>query len=584
MAVQGTIDDLGTPLAEVTFVVVDLETTGGSPRNAAITEIGAVKVRGGATLGEFQTLVNPGTSIPPFIAVLTGITDALVAQAPPIPSVLPAFLEFATGAVLVAHNAPFDISFLRAACGQTQTAWPDPVVVDTARLARVVLPRGEVANHKLGTLAAHVGSGTVPEHRALGDARATVDVLHALLARVGNRGVRSLEDLRAFLAPVRPAVRAKRHLAADLPHAPGVYVFRDGQDRALYVGTSVDIRTRVSGYFTAGERRSRMDEMVSLTARITPVVCATALEARVRELRLIAEHAPPYNRRSKYPERALWVKLTDEPFPRLSVVRQVRADDGPYIGPFPSTPRARLAVEALHDALPLRRCTERLPTVPGPAARACWLAETGSCGAPCVDPHAVPDYAGVVADARRAMLTDASLVTDPALTRLRALTAQERFEEAALLRDRIMAFLRGAERAQRLAWAAAAPEVVAATAAAPGSWEIVLVRHGRLAGTTVTPAGSDPMAAVASLRSSGAVVVPGPSPLPAAHPEETEQVLAWLERPGVRLVDLDGTWAYPRVGAGAARARLLADGLGPVTVADEDTHPALRAASWEEEP
>src|SRR3954467_15942717 len=105
---QATFDELGRPLRDVTFVVVDLETTGGSANSCDITEIGAVKVRGGEVIGEFQTLVNPPAALPPFIAVLTGITATMVAGAPKIDSVLPAFLEFSQGAVLVAHNAPFD--------------------------------------------------------------------------------------------------------------------------------------------------------------------------------------------------------------------------------------------------------------------------------------------------------------------------------------------------------------------------------------------------------------------------------------------------------------------------------------------
>ena len=87
-----------------------------------ITEIGAVKVRGGEVLGEFQTLVNPHTAIPPFIAVLTGITNSMVASAPPIESALPAFLEFAQGCVLVAHNAPFDVGFLKHFAEQQRPA------------------------------------------------------------------------------------------------------------------------------------------------------------------------------------------------------------------------------------------------------------------------------------------------------------------------------------------------------------------------------------------------------------------------------------------------------------------------------
>ncbi|MDT4997378.1 MAG: polymerase subunit epsilon, partial [Pseudonocardiales bacterium] len=106
--VQPGFDELDEPLRDTSFTVVDLETTGGSTASDGITEIGAVRVRGGDVLGEFQTLVNPGTPIAPFVSVLTGITEAMVAPAPPIAAVLPAFLEFARGSVLVAHNAPFD--------------------------------------------------------------------------------------------------------------------------------------------------------------------------------------------------------------------------------------------------------------------------------------------------------------------------------------------------------------------------------------------------------------------------------------------------------------------------------------------
>src|SRR5581483_11371819 len=101
---QLALDEMGEPLRETTFVVVDLETTGGAAgKGDGITEIGAVRIRAGEVLGEFQTLVNPGGAINPFVTVLTGITDAMVAPAPPIGAVLPAFLEFARGAVLVAH-------------------------------------------------------------------------------------------------------------------------------------------------------------------------------------------------------------------------------------------------------------------------------------------------------------------------------------------------------------------------------------------------------------------------------------------------------------------------------------------------
>ena len=135
-------------------------------------------------LGEFQTLVDPGGPVPPFIQVLTGITTTMLIGAPPIEQVLPSFLEFSRGAVLVAHNAPFDIGFLKAAAARTGHAWPGNQVVDTVRLARRVVTRDEAPNHKLSSLATLFHATVTPNHRALSDAQATVDVLHALLSRL----------------------------------------------------------------------------------------------------------------------------------------------------------------------------------------------------------------------------------------------------------------------------------------------------------------------------------------------------------------------------------------------------------------
>ncbi|NHA67074.1 DEDD exonuclease domain-containing protein [Phycicoccus flavus] len=552
--VQGTFDDLGTPLSSTTFVVVDLETTGGSPAECGITEIGAVKVRGGEVLGEFQTLVNPGEPIPAFISVLTGITDAMVADSPRIGTALPAFLEFASGAVLVAHNARFDVSFLKAAAARTEREWPGFPVLDTVHLARQLVKRDEVPNHRLASLATLFRSRTTPDHRALHDARATVDVLHGLIARVGNLGVHSLEELLDYTVRVSPARRRKRHLADGLPDAPGVYLFKDGHGRVLYVGTSVSIRTRVRSYFTASEHRRRMGEMVRLAESVSPVVCATTLEAEVRELRLIAEHKPRYNRRSRHPEKALWVKLTVEPFPRLSVVRAVADDDARYVGPFGSRHAAEAAVAAVHEVLPLRQCVGRLsPTTPRPA---CALAEMGRCGAPCTGAQSVEDYAVVVGRAADLLSGGTRDLLDALQERMATLSAVERFEDAQVVRDRLVALVRGATRSQRLDPLARIPELVAARRSVTGGWEVVCVRHGRLAGSTSSPRGADPMPYIEALRASAEVVPASRAPATAAHPEESEKILRWLEAPGVRVVDVDGLWTCPVAGAAAVREEL----------------------------
>jgi DNA polymerase-3 subunit epsilon len=551
---QATFDELGRPLREVTFVVVDLETTGGSAAACDITEIGAVKVRGGEVLGEFQTLVNPTTSIPPFIAVLTGITDAMVAGAPRIDFALPAFLEFSRGAVLVAHNAPFDLGFLRAGCDRLGLVWPSYEHLDTARLARRVLHRDEAPNCKLSTLAQLFRSTTAPNHRALSDARATVDVLHGLIARLGNLGVHSLEELSTFSAQVSPAQRRKRHLADAMPTEPGVYLFKDGQGRVLYVGKSRNLRTRVRTYFTASEMRTRMAEMVGIAERVDPVVCATPLEAEVRELRLIAEHRPRYNRRSKFPERAVWLKLTVEAFPRLSLVRKVIDDGATDLGPFGSARTAELAMAAVHEALPLRQCTKRL------SARllspACVLAEMRRCGAPCQGGESVEAYAVHAQAFRDAVAGDPSRIVSTLTTRIHALAAAQRFEDAGSHRDRLSALVRTTARLQRLSALTGVEQLVAARPTADLGWEVTVVRHGRLAAAGLVPRGAHPAPYVEALVATAETVLPGVGPLPAATAEETHLVLRWLEQPDTRLVRIDGTWASPAFGAGAQRAWL----------------------------
>lgn len=571
---QATFDELGRPLRDVTFVVVDLETTGGSAASCDITEIGAVKVRGGEVLGEFQTLVNPATAIPPFIAVLTGITDAMVAGAPRLHQALPAFLEFSRGCVLVAHNAPFDLGFLRAGCDRLGIAWPAYEHLDTAKLARRVLHRDEAPNCKLATLAQLFRATTTPNHRALADAHATVDVLHGLIARLGNLGVHSLEELSTFSAQVTPAQRRKRHLADALPALPGVYLFKDAKGEVLYVGKSRNLRTRVRTYFTASEMRTRMAEMVGIAEQVDPVVCSTPLEAEVRELRLIAEHRPRYNRRSKFPERAVWLKLTVEPFPRLSLVRKVLEDGAAYLGPFGTARSAELAMAAVHEALPLRQCTKRL--TPKRLSSACVLAEMGRCGAPCQGGETVEEYAAHAAVFRAAVAGDPQRVVDPLTARIRELARDERFEDAAAQRDRLAAFVRTAARLQRLAALTAVPQLVAAQPTADLGWEISVVKHGRLAAAGTVPRGAHPMPYVEALMATAETVLPGPGPLPAATAEEVGCVLRWLATPGTRLVHVEGTWASPAFGAGGQRSWLQGVDEGRAATRPFDDRRGLR--------
>jgi DNA polymerase-3 subunit epsilon len=543
-ALQASFDDLGVHLSQVAFCVVDLETTGGADSDM-ITEVGAVKVRGGEVLGEFQTLVNPRSQIPPLIAVLTGITNQMVADAPPLRQVLPAFLEFAQGTVIVAHNAPFDTGFLRRGCEELAYRYPRWPVIDTAALARQILLRDEVPDCRLATLARHFHAATRPNHRALTDARATVDVLHGLIERVGSLGVNTLEDLQEFTRRVSPQRRAKRTWASALPEQAGVYLFvaeHDRQRHVLYVGKSKNIRARVRSYFTAAEKRPRIDEMVRLATGVEAVPCLTQLQAVVTELRLIGTHAPRYNRRSKFPERTQWIKITEEAFPRLSVVRAVRDDGATYFGPFSRRQAAEDVVLAIYDGFPIRQCTPRL-SVTAPI-NACALAGMGRCCAPCDGSTTRASYRDLVEVVRVALSVDARPALLGVQARLRRLVEQHRYEEAGTIRRRLETLVRTGARFHRVRSLAGCAEIVGARREGP-NWEIHVIRYGRLAATGVATPYDVPQAVARALRATAETVTRPPDPLPAAGIEETERIADWLEQPGVRLIEITGEWMWP---------------------------------------
>ena len=443
-------------------MVLDLETTGASPKDCSITEVGAVKYRGGECLGRFETLVNPGVPIPPFITVLTGITEAMLVPAPRIEEVLPPLLEFLGSAVVVGHNIRFDISFLDAALTDHGYARLSHRRVDTIGLARRLV-HDEVPDLKLSTLARHLRVSVAPCHRAFADAAATAEVLHALLERAGTFGVLGLDDLLALPHIRSHPSASKLRLTTRLPRAPGVYLMKDRSGRVLYVGKATNLRARVRSYFS-GDGRRKVPQLLRETQAIDWTECSHELEASVREMRLIHELEPRFNRQGKGWRAAAYLKLTTgDRFPRLTVVRSVRSDEGVFLGPFSSMRAAHLVRDAIETALPIRRCTQRIgrtaeivPDAP------CTAAQLGVACCPCRGQTSEAEYATVVDTVRRALTTEPRLVLDPLAARMRALAASERFEDAASTRDQLSAISRALRRRQTLEWLSTSGRMVIA--------------------------------------------------------------------------------------------------------------------------
>jgi DNA polymerase III epsilon subunit family exonuclease len=415
------------PLELATFCVVDLETTGlSADRGARICEIGAIRVRELELLERFETLANPGAPLGAAVSALTGLRDVELRRAPPVAATVRRFLAFAGDAVLVAHNARFDLSFLDRETERLTGRRLGSVAIDTVALARkLVGPR----RANLAELAQYFGTAARPSHRALPDAEATAEILLALIGLAQERGARTVADLSDLAATRARRAHGKRSLAFGAPQRPGVYLFRDANDQVLYVGRARDLRQRLRSYFRSDRQRPAVEAALGALARIEWRVLGSELEAALEELRLIRELRPPANARSVRPDRYVYLRRRGE---------QVVCSQQPGpLGPLKSRKRARLAARGLETA--------------------------------------------------RTM--DVAEALDALRARQRRHAADLRFEDAGRIRDRIAA-LEDVQRALAVVERLRALELcVLAPAAEPGFKRAFFVANGRVAAIRTLPPG-----------------------------------------------------------------------------------------------
>lgn len=468
-----TADPAALPLNETPFVVFDVETTGSSAKEGGITEIGAVKLWRGEVVEEFSTLVNPGRPIEPFVVRLTGITDAMVADAPQPEEAMARFEEFAEGAVLVGHNVSFDTAFVGAArqeCGMEPLANP---ALDTLKLARVMVPG--LRRYRLASLVEHFGIEAAPNHRALADAAATAGVLAKLLGLLDSAGVKSAGEaatLRRGSKKHRPKPQ-KQHLAEGVPNTPGVYYFVDKHGTTLYVGKAKDLRARVRTYFGGGDGRRKINRLVEETAEVRYEETGSELYALIHEAREIKRLLPRYNTAGRGEEPSWFLKLDlTQPYP---VPERVPSNEGAsseaiFLGPYRSAGMLDTCVEALGRIFPVRRCSGE----GGP----CFYGQMGRC-APCLG-MGEEEYrravVGGIAELLRGEGGEEHLLA--LVAERRRLAGELEFEAAARLRDLISGIER--VRLARAVVGSSGTQAVISPSTEPGVVEVFVLSGGRL--------------------------------------------------------------------------------------------------------
>ncbi len=502
-------------LEHATYVVVDLETTGLRPGSSQICEIGAVRVAGFDVVDEFETLVDPRMPLGPGVSALTGLSDRQLRGAPAVERAVSAFLAFAGDAVLVAHNARFDLAFLDRETERLTGSRLAAPVLDTVSLARRLLA-GRVPRASLAQLSYFFGTSVRPCHRALPDARATAEVLLALLGLAQERGARTVAEVVEIGATRTRRAHGKRHLAHGAPARPGVYLFHDRNDAVLYVGRARDLRARLRSYFRSERLRPAVEAAVGACERIEWRICSSELEAALEELRLIRELRPPANARVSRPDRYVYLRARGD-----GVVASQKPSE---LGPIRSRRRAQLAARALTPA-ELSRPRTAIPRL------------------------------------RR---------------KLAVLSEARRFEDAARLRDRLEALERVCRELERAARLRALERCLVVPAEEPGHAKAFFVAGGRIAAVRTLPPGGgahlEVEAGLAATRraqaeASNTVLLEGldellvlstflrrPPPELSVVPLEREAILRAAKR--CALVHKEGTGARPQ-GEPRAEARLF---------------------------
>jgi DNA polymerase-3 subunit epsilon len=469
--------EAGTAIEDAELVVFDLETTGLSASRNRICEIGAVRVRALEIAETFETLVDPGTALPAFVAALTGIREHDLRQAPRAEIAIRRFLAFAGDAPLAAHNARFDVGFLEHEVDRLTGKRVGAPVLDTVWLARRLL-HSRTTRFSLAQLAHFFGVSTEPCHRALPDALATAEILISLLGLAQERGAGTLADVLELAAPRARRLNARRALVAGAPRGPGVYLFRDRNDMVLYVGKARDLRPRLRSYFAGDRQRPAVEAALGALERVEWRRVGSELEAALEELRLIRELRPPANARGSRPERCVYLQRRGDRWATVTT-------PGP-LGPISSRHRGRAAARALE----------------------------GFEG---------DDPAGAV----------------PALrAKLRRLARDLRFEDAARVRDRLATLEHAVARIAELERVRALRVCLLAPALEPGFRRAFFVAGGRIAAVRTLPASASVRLEVDAGLAAASATAPSYSPEDA---DELLVVAGFLRRPGpeLRVVSLD---------------------------------------------
>ena len=471
---------LQLPIEEADFSVVDVETTGLGPTNNNIIEIGLVKIKNFKVIDRYNSFINPGRSIPPFITQFTGISNEDVYDAPFFEDLVKPLQDFLEDSVLVGHNLAFDLSFLRKeflVCGVENY---QPLQLCTLRLARRLLPN--LKSRSLGNLANHLRLKNEDAHRAYADAEVTAKILHILVnqlkAAEGFQTVQEFINYQYQSVQIKPKVPLKKNLAdafLSLPKSPGVYFFLNKKEEILYIGKAKSLRDRIKSYLSPTSPR-KSKKILTTAHKFKLVTTKTELTALIAEAELIKKINPKMNVMLKQYHNKYFLRISNtHQAPKVELTNKFFFDGNDYFGMFISRKLAQQVLEMIDKIFLLRECDEK----EFKKKRRCFLAEIERCTAPCLG-TAIEPYLDEVQNVYEFLYGKNQFAINRLVTKMKSYSDQLRFEKASEIKDLTSLVLSQIHKSSLLAEPINIAKVLFEISGYEGQKEYFLLLEGKL--------------------------------------------------------------------------------------------------------
>ena len=379
-------------IEQAEFCVIDVETTGLSPRSNNIIEIGIVKISNLKIVEKFHSLVNPGRNIPYYISNITGITNDEVFNAPFFEEIADKISFFISTGIITGHNISFDKSFLRKeflSCNQTNI---NNLTLCTKKLASRLYP--QLKKKSLNSVCRHLKLHNKNAHRALSDAEVTALAFLKMIEEIQNKfKINTIGELLKFQyipdeKPLGPKINKKfADDIASLPDAPGTYYFLNSRNKIIYIGKAKSLKNRIRSYFLPGAPR-KAKRIIQQAKRVKIEITNSELIALLMEAELIKIINPRHNVMLKGYGNKYFLRITaTHQFPTVEICNYFDFDGNDYFGLFISRKKGDLVHEMITKTFALRECTDKEFS----KGKACFLAEIERCTIPCVN-KSKPEY------------------------------------------------------------------------------------------------------------------------------------------------------------------------------------------------